>query len=183
MAAPKLTPEAQAEIRAGHAAGRSLNSIARDLDINPSNVSRWAKREGLIWSGVPHASTVVRERLAYNRLRLAEAALADAIAIRERLWEEHEVVVSTPAGPQRVKLDLPDAKATAEYAAAIERLVKTHSVMSDFASGSLADHAKSMLVQMQEALLRAVEADEDGDPLSDAEFNARAAATGDVTTS
>ncbi|MFC9788734.1 hypothetical protein [Rhodococcus sp. NPDC127528] len=168
MATPKLTPEVQSKIREGHAAGRSLNSIAKELDINPSNVSRWAKREGLIWSGTPHASTVVRERLAYNRLLLAEAALADALAIRERLWDKHEVVVSSPAGPQRVTLDLPDAKATAEYAAAVERLVKTHSVMSDFAGGSLVDHAKSTLDLLMTQMTQWAERDiaENGDPFA-----------------
>ena len=181
MATLQLTIEQQATVHEGRAIGKSLTAIAKGLGVDKGDLSRWAKREGLAWSGVPAAADVVRERLAYNRLLLAEAALADAIAIRERLWEEHEVVVNTPTGPQRVTLDLPDAKATAEYAAAIERLVKTHSVMSDFTGGSLVDHAKSTLVQMQTALQRLF-ADEDGNPLTDEEADTKVAELSAVTT-
>lgn len=164
MTRPQVTPEMEAAIREGHAAGRSLNSIARQLDVNPSTVSRWCKKAGLIWTGVPHASDVVRERLAFNRLVLAEAALADAIAIRERLWEPHEVIVNTPEGPKPMTLDLPDAKATAEYAAAIERLIKSHAVMSDFKDTQGVDHAKSMLGRLQAAIAEMVEEEPEEPP-------------------
>ncbi|QTJ65860.1 helix-turn-helix domain-containing protein [Rhodococcus sp. ZPP] len=152
MVAPKLSDEDAAKIREGHILGKSLNSIARELGVNPSTVSRWAKKEGLLWTGVPAAADVVRERLAFNRMRLSEAALADALALRERMWSEHEVIVNTPAGPERMSQDLPDAKATADFAKAIERLAKSHAVMAEFTSTSSVDHSKSMLMQMQTAL-------------------------------
>lgn len=148
------TPEVESKIREGHALGKSLTGIAREIGVDKGDLSRWSKRVGLLWTGTPHASDAVRERLAFNRLLLAEAALADAIAIRERLWEQHEVIVNTPAGPERITLDLPDAKATAEYAAAIERLVKSHGVMSEFSKGSLTSTATSVLAQLQSGLAR-----------------------------
>ncbi|WQB75713.1 helix-turn-helix domain-containing protein [Prescottella equi] len=173
MATPTFTPDAEATIREGNAAGRSLRSIARELDVNPSAVSRWSKKRGLIWTGVPHAADVVRKRLEYNRMLLAEAALADALAIRERLWEEHTVIVSTPAGPQHVTLDLPDAKAVADYAGAIEKLVRTHDVMSQFTVSNAADHAKSMLGQLQAAITALVEEESEEPPTpTDEELNA-----------
>ena len=187
MAIPKLSEEDEAKIREGHMLGRSLNSIAKELGVNPSTVSRWAKREGLLWTGVPAASTAVRDRLAFNRLRLAEAALADALAIRERLWEAHEVIVNTPAGPERMTMDLPDAKATAEFSKAVERLANTHSALSEYTKGASTEAAKSMLMQMQEALEKfAAEYDEENggqEPPTptDAEIDAEIAALADET--
>ncbi|NLU81623.1 hypothetical protein [Rhodococcus sp. HNM0569] len=154
MTARKITEEMGARIREGHAAGDSLNSIARALGVNPAAVSRWSKKEGIVWTGVPYAATVVKNRIAYSRTRIAEAALADALAIRERLWERHTIVVSTAAGPQRVVLDLPDAKATAEYAAAIERLIKTHQHLASYIDMTSSEASKSVLSQMHEALMR-----------------------------
>lgn len=161
------TPDLEAKIREGHALGKSLSSIARDIGVDKGDLSRWAKRAGLTWTGTPYASNVVRERLAYNRLLLAEAALADALAIRERLWDQHEVIVNTPEGPKLLTLDLPDARATADYAAAIERLIKSHSVMSESSKGSLVNDATSTLGRMRSALERYVadlDAKEDPEP-------------------
>ena len=153
MTARKLTGEMETRIREGHAAGESLNSIARALEVNPATVSRWAKREGLLWTGVPYAATVVKERIAFNRLKLAEAALADALAIRERLWAEHTVLVNTPEGPQQVVMEIPDAKAVADYSKAIERLAKSHELLSGMTDATGVEHAKSVLTQMQDVLV------------------------------
>ena len=159
----ELTPEHEAAIREGHAIGRSQADISRDLGIPQQVVSRWAKRLGLLWNISPNVAAMndkIRERIAHNRAILAEAAIADAIALRERIWDQYEVITSTPAGPERTTLDLPDAKAVSDFAAAVQRLVATHDNLTRMGAGSSADHAKSMLMQMQEALLHAVEAEE-----------------------
>lgn len=153
--AHEFTPEREAAIREGHAIGTSQADISRDLDVPQQVVSRWAKRMGLLWNISPAVAVMndkVRERLQVQRAVLAEAVLADAIALRERIWDTYTVIVPTPVGPQRETLDLPDAKAVAEFTAAVERLVKSHENLSRLGAGRDADHAKSVLVRMQEAL-------------------------------
>lgn len=169
MPLPELTPDIESAIRAGHAQGHLQKTIAADLGVSQDIVSRWSKRIGLIWAGNParqaaiHAANdATRQRLHAARAQLAEAALADAIAIRERLWDEYTVIVSTPDGPQRETLELPDAKAVADFTNAINKLAMTHDNMTRLGSGTAADQAKSMLVQMQKKLLEAVQA-EDGE--------------------
>ncbi|WP_051637710.1 hypothetical protein [Rhodococcus sp. UNC363MFTsu5.1] len=151
----ELTPEIEAAIREGHAIGTSQADISRTLGISQDMVSRWAKRLGLLWNISPAVAVMndkTRERLSAQRAVLAEALLADAIAMRERIWDTYEFVASTPAGPQTIKLDLPDAKATAEFTAAVERLIKSHENLTRMGAGHNADAAASVLVQMQEAL-------------------------------
>ncbi|WP_395704546.1 hypothetical protein [Rhodococcus ruber] len=162
LAGLTLTPDQESRVREGHACGRTLRSIARDLDISPHALSRWCKRHGMVWTGAPAAAEVVRQRLEASRLQLAEQALADAINLRQRIWEEHTVVVNTPSGPQEFTLDLPDAKAVAAYAAAIDRLIKSHVALSGFAAVSATDHAKSTLNKMHD-VLTALVADAAGD--------------------
>ncbi|MFC9514382.1 hypothetical protein ACFTSD_01485 [Nocardiaceae bacterium NPDC056970] len=159
----ELTAEREATIREGHALGRSQADISRELDVPQPVVSRWAKRLGLLWNVSPNVVAMndkVRERIAYNRAVLAEAALADAMALRDRIWEQYTVVVSTPAGPEPITLDLPDAKAVSDFSNAVQRLVATHENLTRLGAGSSADHARSMLMQMQGALQRAVALEE-----------------------
>ncbi|MDO1482047.1 hypothetical protein [Rhodococcus ruber] len=161
----RLTPAQQSRVRERHARGDSLRSIARDLGVNAPGLSRWAKRAGLSWTRTPAAATeVVRRRLEAERLALAEQALADAIHLRERLWLPHEIVVNTPKGPQTVTLDLPDARAVLGYASAIEKLSKTHAVMSS-GSSTTAEHAKSTLAKMHDVLTALARAADDSDSL------------------
>ncbi|KDE14923.1 hypothetical protein [Rhodococcus aetherivorans] len=152
MAGLTLTPDQESRLREWHACGRSLRGIARDLEVTPHALSRWCKRNGLVWTGVPAAADVVRRRLEAGRLQMAEQALADAIHLRERIWEEHTVVLNTPDGPREFTLDLPDAKAVSEYAAAIERLIKSHVALSGFGAVASTDHAKSTLAKMHDVL-------------------------------
>lgn len=170
--AEELTPEREATIREGHALGRSQADIARELEVPQPIVSRWAKRIGLHWSISPNVQAMndkVRERIALRRAELAEALLNDAIAIRERLWDSYELVVSTPTGPERLTLDIPDAKAASDLTAAVDRLLKSHENLTRMGAGQSANQVASVLAQMQaglEAFAQAYEkqqeAEEDG---------------------
>lgn len=164
MARAQLTDEQADEVRAAHARGESQTSIARRLGIERSTISRWSKREGLIWAGIPtEATKAAKERIDQARTQLAEAALADALAIRQRLWDEHTMVVNTPSGPQRVTLDLPDAKAVAEYAAAIERCTKVHQHLAPYLDRTNLDHVKGVLQETHELLVRFASEVDDND--------------------
>lgn len=161
MALPDLTPELEAAIREGHATGRSQAAIAEHVTaagiatITQVQVSRLAKRLGLVWSISPNVAAMndkIRERMATQRAMLAEQALADAISLRERIWDEYTVVVGTPDGPTEHTLDLPDAKAVNDFAAAVERLVKTHENLTRLGAGTDTDYAKSTLAKMHDVL-------------------------------
>lgn len=161
--AEDLTPEREATIREGHALGRSQADIARELEIPQPIVSRWAKKLGIVWTISPNVAAMndkTRERIAAGRALLAEKALAHALNLSDRIWEEYEVYISTPAGIEKKTLELPDAKAVSDFSNAVQKLVATHENLTRLGAGSSADHAKSMLMQMQEALQRAVELEE-----------------------
>jgi hypothetical protein len=166
MPLPELTPELESAIRTGHALGKSQADIARSLTMKQTDISRLAKRMGILWNVSPNVAAMtdkVRERIASQRAHLAEAALADAIALRERIWDTYEMVVSTPAGPERLTLDLPDAKAVSEFSKAVENLIKTHENMTRLGAMTSAAAAASVLAEMQTALEKIAAEDEGGD--------------------
>lgn len=153
------TPDLDSQLREHVAQGKTIRSLAEAWGVNHGHVSRRAKRLGLLLqtkanNGVTETN---RERLAEARERLAEAAIADALAIRERLWDEYEVVIMTPNGPEHSTLDLPDAKATAEFTASIERLIKTHEQLERIGSARSSEVAKSAIMKLQDDLQAAIE--------------------------
>ncbi len=154
-------------IRDGHAAGESQRQIAETIGCTQPEVSRRARWLGIIWTQTVQTeamAAVNRVKSAQARARLAELSIADAVVMHERMHEPHEVIVSTPAGPMPVTLDVPDAKATAEFAAAMERLVKVHENLTRMNSGSDSDAAKSMLNTLMEQARALIEgADSGGD--------------------
>ncbi|MFI8567327.1 hypothetical protein ACIGGF_12265 [Rhodococcus sp. NPDC078407] len=152
----ELTDVMQSAIRTAHAEGLSQLQIAKQLGVPQPNISRWSKRMGLLWDSkrTVAANDAARERIKAARFELAEQFLADVKSIRERFWSEYTMVVNTPTGPQRVYLDLPDAKGVADIAAGIERLVKAHENLTRLGGGSNQDHAKSMLMQLQNDLAK-----------------------------
>lgn len=157
MPLPELTPELEAAIREGHARGDSYVTISETTGLTAQNIGRLVKKIGLLpwtYGGTAAANEKMRERAIEQRAALADALLADAIAIRERLWDEYELIIPTPAGPQRMKVEIPDAKATADLTAAIERLLKSHDNLMRMGAGQSVRAAQSVMVQMQEALAR-----------------------------
>ncbi len=161
------TPDQDSRIREGHAKGQSVSAIAEDMGLNKGHISRRMKTLGLTVASPTKlvvATQAVRDRIAQQREELAQLALADAMNLRERIWDEYEIVANTPDGPQRMTLDLPDAKAVADFANAIGHLVKTHENLERIGSARSSDVAKAALTQMQQALeALANEVDDDND--------------------
>lgn len=150
------TPAQDSRIREGHARGESIHHIGEDMGLNKGHISRRMKALGLVGAqqspSLAAATQTTRDRLAAEREHLATLAIADALNIRERIWDEYEVVVNTPDGPRREILELPDAKAVSEFVAAMERLVKTHENLERIGSARSSDIAKAALTEMQHAL-------------------------------
>lgn len=180
----ELTDVIQSAIRTAHAEGLSQSQIAKRIGVPQPNISRWSKRMGLLWDSgrTVAANDAARERIKAARFELAEQFLADVKSIRERFWSEYTMVVNTPAGPQRVYLDLPDAKGVADIAAGIERLVKAHENLTRLGGGSNQDHAKSMLMQLQNDLAKFA-ADFEEEPAGDQHVTTPALTSGDTTAS
>lgn len=180
----ELTDVIQSAIRTAHAEGLSQLQIAKRVGVPQPNISRWSKRMGLVWNTgrTAEANQAARERITANRLLLAEQLIADVLSLRERFWSEYTMVVGTPTGPQRVYLDIPDAKAVADIASAIERLVKAHDNLSRLGASAGVDHAKSMLVQMQVSLARFA-ADFEDEPAGDQHVTTPALTSGDTADS
>jgi hypothetical protein len=155
MAQIKWTPEEDSTLREHHARGHSLAAISEALDgMNIGHISRRMKRMGLTPNGksTEPATQATRDRLAAQREQLASAVLADAIHLRERIWDQYVIIANSPEGPQQITLDLPDAKAVAEFTAAVDRLVTTHANLERIGAARSSDVAKAALTQMQQAL-------------------------------
>ena len=180
----ELTDVIQSAIRTAHAEGLSQLQVAKRVGVPQPNISRWSKRMGLLWDSgrTAEANQAARERIMAKRLLLAEQFLADVEAIRERFWCTYTVVTNTPTGPERVLLDLPDAKAVADIASAIERLIKAHENLSRLGASSGIDYAKSMLLRMQTDLARYAAEFED-EPAGDQPVTTPALISGETTAS
>lgn len=152
------TPEADAILREHHALGSSQKVTADAIggDCQQKDVSRRMKRLGLLarTQKFAAANDETRERLAHERGLLAAQALADAVNLRERIWDTYDVVVNTPDGPRVETLDLPDAKAVSDFANAVNKLALTHENMTRMGAGKATDMAKSMLHKVQNDLAK-----------------------------
>lgn len=167
MARFNWTPESDAIMREYHALGKSQTETAEAIGdgCTQTEVSREMKRCGLLARSHKFAAAndETRERLALARAQLAEAILTDAINLRERIWDEYTYYERGPDGPELVTLDVPDAKAVSDFTNAVAKMIWTLDNLTRMGAGRNTEQAKSMLIQMQEALLKAVEA-EDGAP-------------------
>jgi hypothetical protein len=87
MAGPLTDAELQ-QLRDGHAAGRSLNSLAKALGRPYTTVRRAALGLGLAWDRSKTAAAVAAHQvdMAARRTALAANLLADAERVREQLW-------------------------------------------------------------------------------------------------
>lgn len=149
------TPDKDSALREHVAGGGSLTALAAEWGVNKSHLSRRAKRLGLILHTTSNgAGERTRERLTAAREQLAAALVADAMAIRKRIWDEYEVIVTGPNGPEHVTLDLPDAKAVADFTAAVERALKAHEQLERIGSARSSEVAKSAILKLQDDLQR-----------------------------
>jgi len=86
-----LEPHELDAIKAGHAAGKSCNAIARELGRSPSSVSKHAERMGLSWSAARTAAATEAKQ-AGNRERRA--------ALVARLYKRAETIMDRLEGDQ-----------------------------------------------------------------------------------
>ena len=161
------TDEESTRLTELHAAGKSLHFIAGELGRSKETVSRWASTLGVSFSRekTARAAEAVHVDNKARRALLESRLLTEAEKVIEQLWTP--AIVYSFGGQfneyAEHELDKPtfsDQKAIMQTAStAITASNKLH----EMNAGQNTDHAKSMLVQMQEALLKAVEAEEGGE--------------------
>jgi DNA-binding CsgD family transcriptional regulator len=83
-----LTDAELDRIKAGHAAGKSCNAIARDLERSPSTVSKYARELGLTWA-TERTAAATEAKQAGNRERRA-ALVARLYGRAERIMDRLE---------------------------------------------------------------------------------------------
>ncbi|NMM84302.1 hypothetical protein B2J88_08005 [Rhodococcus sp. SRB_17] len=161
------TDEESTRLTELHAAGKSLHFIAGDMGRSKETVSRWAEKLGLSFSRekTAKAAEAVHVDNKARRVLLETRLLTEADKVIDQMWKP--TIVFSFGGQfneySEHELDQPtfgDQKAIIQTAStAINSANKLH----DMNAGNNADHSKSMLVQMQEALLKAVEAEDGGE--------------------
>ncbi|AUS31700.1 helix-turn-helix domain-containing protein [Rhodococcus qingshengii] len=150
-----------------HAEGKSLHFIAGEIGRSKQTVSRYAKSLGLEWdrATTAKAAEAVHVDNKARRVALEERLLVEAQKIMDQLWEPTVVFAfggkdNTYEEHTLTQPTFGDQKAIVQTATtAIRESTRLH----EMNAGQNTDHAKSMLVQMQEALLKAVEAEEGGE--------------------
>jgi len=93
MARSPMNQETRTKARELFDAGLSRNAIARELDLDPATVTRWAKSEGLEFDRAATAKATQARTvdLAAGRIRLAEKMLAASEAMLDRIDEPYLV--------------------------------------------------------------------------------------------
>ena len=158
------TDEESTRLTELHSAGKSLHFIAGELGRSKETVSRWAEKLGLSFSRekTAKAAEAVHVDNKARRALLETRLLTEADKVIDQMWKP--TIVFSFGGQfneySEHELDRPtfgDQKAIIQTAStALTAANKLH----EMNAGQNTDHAKSMLVQMQEALLKAVEAEE-----------------------
>ncbi|WP_341935327.1 helix-turn-helix domain-containing protein [Microbacterium sp. LWO14-1.2] len=88
-----MNPETQERAKALFDQGMSRNAIARELDLDPATITRWAKRAGVEFdrSETEAATKAHTIDLAAGRIRLAEKMLAASEDMLDRIDDEYVV--------------------------------------------------------------------------------------------
>lgn len=93
MARSPMNDETRRRARELFDAGMSRNAIARELDVDPATITRWAKREGVEFdrSATAAATKAHTIDLAAGRVRLAEKMLAASEAMLDKIDDSYLV--------------------------------------------------------------------------------------------
>lgn len=139
------TPEQDSALRETHARGGSITDAMNATGMNRRQVWQRTRLFGLTPNNYRPEKTIeaAQKALAERRANLADQALADCEGLRERIWDQYEMVVNGPNGPERITLDIPDAKAVREFAGAIKDLARVHEDLERIGKMRSADVQKS----------------------------------------
>lgn len=161
------TDEESTRLTELHAAGKSLHFIANELGRSKNTISKWASTLGLSWdrAETAKAAQAVHVDNKARRAALEERLLIEAEKVIDQMWSE--TLVFSFGGKDNTyeehTLKQPTYSDQKTIAQTVATALTAANKLHEMNAGQNTDHAKSMLVQMQEALLKAVEAEEGGE--------------------
>lgn len=137
-------------IRDMYAQGYGLRKIAKEIQRSPQAVSNFCEREHLFFGpSIGEDSNQKRfEKLREQRLITAEKVLSDILRMRERAWDQYEIVVNTSEGTEILLLDEPPLKEQSDAYKAIEAMVRTFNTLMEGLDTNGTESAKSVLSNM-----------------------------------
>lgn len=159
MPRPGITDDERQAIRDGHAAGKSCNEIARELERSASTVSRAARELGLSWD-TSRSAAATEAKQASNRARRARlvARMYDrADAIMDRLEaDQFKLVGVSKDGLAHTNLidsdAIPGAEERALFGMVVNALNGAARLEAVDAADAGATEGKGILGRLDEAL-------------------------------
>lgn len=165
--APAWSSRETARLIELHGEGLSLNAIAKEMGRAKGTISKYAEAEGIDFDRGRTAKAAEAVHVDNKAKRVAaERELLDTFPdLIRQLFEPATVfsfggAANTYAEHTLDKPTFADQKAIMQT---IGTMFTTANKLAELNAGSSADHSKSMLVQMQAALLKAVEAEEEAE--------------------
>lgn len=154
-----------------HAEGVGCNAIARELGVNPSIVSRWAKREGLSFD---RSATAVAVQARAVDLRVRRQGIIDRLYTRAernlaRLEAPYTYRVSTATETYLVTEDDPPAADELRHSQALSNYLKTAAQLEAVDSDGGASEAGSLITDLVAAIRSAPRRSPDVDAVRQAE--------------
>lgn len=136
-----------------HAQGLSANRIAKQLGVNASTVSRWAKADGLKFDRAEarHAIRARQVDLAALRAEASQLAIETALEELRDIRGPYEHVAPGPNGPVRMTLVKPLAADRRNLATSAAVLIDKHVALARF-DGDGSEGERSMLAELGRAL-------------------------------
>jgi hypothetical protein len=154
-----VTDSERTRVRELHEQGLSRNAIAKEIGRPWSTVTKIAKELGLAFDREATRKAVAARVIdaKARRAELSALLLDDAHRLRERLWEESKQIASSPLGPEVITLELPPARDTKDFMAAVSGAVRSHAELEKLDTDSGAEAAKGMLGALAEGLQAAAD--------------------------
>lgn len=161
------TDEESTRLTELHAAGESLTFIAKEMQRSTETIHRHAERLKLSFDRTRTAKAAEAKHVdnKARRAALEERLLIEAEKVIDQMWSE--TLVFSFGGKDNTyeehTLKQPTYSDQKTIAQTVATALNAANKLHEMNAGQNTDHAKSMLVQMQEALLKAVEAEEGGE--------------------
>jgi|SRR5690625_4098527 len=154
MGAPRrVTDEERARVVELHNLGESRNSIAKTLGRSTHTITRILRDTGAdLGPGPAKATAAFVSQAKYKRARLADLMLDDALELRKRLYQEAPVHVVTKDGVEEYVYQQPPLRDIRDLMAAVTLAAKAHADLVKMDDDTRSESAKSMLVDLAEAL-------------------------------
>lgn len=166
--ANNITDEQKAQVKRLHADGLSYREIAREVGIAHSTVGHILRVAGIPTDGTStlEANRARVARMNAKRMEHAEILMEHLADMETRIWDQYEMYLNAPDGPQKVVMEEPPLKEQADGYKSIQSIVASmDSLLAAVDTGDGVEGAKNLLRDLHASLKIVVEqAGPDTDP-------------------